>query len=87
MSKQLPKTVHEAKGGLQVAIDRTADIAQYVERAVECLTKVKDEKGEYVRAGYLQQGDETLDTIIRFAKCAKDLLREAYCPQWADDEK
>jgi hypothetical protein len=79
--QKLPIKVHGHSGGNhKVAMDRTNDIAKYVERAVQELTAAADEGlGSSLRGGYLREADETLDTIIRFATCAKNELRIAHC--------
>lgn len=75
----LPATLHEVRGNHQVAIDRTVDISKYVQQAVHCLREaMKEEHGSHLRGGFLRQGDDFLDVIIRLAKCAKSELRTAY---------
>ena len=82
--KELPSKVYRAGigGAFTVACDRTKDIRKYVDIAVECLVRAaSDDLGSYERAGALQQADDYLDAVIRFAKCAKETLREAdYSP-------
>lgn len=74
-----PNQIHEVSGNHRVAIDRTKDIQKYVDEAVAYLTRAYDENcGPFARAGLVRQGDDYLDTIIRFAKCAKNELRKAY---------
>lgn len=76
---ELPNQLHEVKGNHQVAIDRTKDILKYVDKAILFLEQAMNKTdGSYLRAGNLRQGDDYLDAIIRFAKCAKQELRIAY---------
>jgi 3-oxoacyl-ACP reductase-like protein len=78
--KPLPATIHEVDGNHRVAIDRAADISKYVTEAVNLLTAAyKQDIGAHHRAGLLREGDETLQTVIRFANCAREYLRSAYC--------
>jgi hypothetical protein len=88
MARQLPNQIHGHSGGNhKVAIDRTADIRKYVEQAVAQLEQARDESfGSFLRGGYLRQADETLNTIIRYAHCAKDELRNQYCPTYEQAE-
>lgn len=78
----LPAQVHGHCGGNhETALARAGDIAKYVEQAVARLKSAADESlGSHVRGGFLREGDATLDTIIRFAMCAKRELRTAHCP-------
>jgi hypothetical protein len=80
--KQLPIQVHGHAGGNHgIAIARTNDIHDYVKQAVQCLTNAADENvGSHIRGGNLREADEFLDTIIRYAQCAKNELRIAHCP-------
>lgn len=74
-----PNQIHELSGNHRVAIDRTTDIQKYVDEAVAYLTRAYEKDcAPFARAGMIRQGDDYLDTIIRFAKCAKDELRKAY---------
>ena len=84
--KQLPAELHGHSGGNhKVAIDRTRDIHEYVDKAVGCLEMAANENGgAHIRGGNLRQGDDYLDAIIRFAQCAKNELRIAHCPQLSE---
>lgn len=83
MRGKLPEQIHEAKGNASIAIDRTADIRGLADRAVEYLRQSQgDRHGPHLRAGYLKEGDEMLDAIIRYANTAKVELRIAYCPNF-----
>lgn len=82
--KDLPSQVfYTGEGGsFTVATDRVQDIHKYVDQALACLKiATADDLGPHVRGGALRQADDYLDTVIRFAKCAKETLREAdYSP-------
>lgn len=81
-NRGFPNKIHEVDGNHKVAIDRTEDIHRYVDEALAEPRAAYDTKcAPYVRAGLVQQGNDTLDTIIRFANCAKDELKRAYVPK------
>lgn len=85
MDNPMPKELHKIRGGHQVAIDRTADINNHVNKAVYCLTNaLNEEEGSHIRGGNLRQGYDYLETIIRFAKHAQHELRNAYVPPEAE---
>lgn len=74
-----PDKIHEVGGNHKTAIDRTEDIHRYVDEVLADLRAAYDAKcAPYTRAGLVKQGNDTLDTIIRFARCAKDELKRAY---------
>lgn len=76
--KQFPEQVHRTGGNHLAAIDRTLDIAGYVAKAADLLRKAADDdNGSFERAGFLKQGYDYLDVIIRYANCAKDELLNA----------
>lgn len=78
----LPDKVHGHSGGNhKAAIDCAYDIRKYVDAAVLQLTEAANETlGAHLRGGYLREADETLETIIRFARSAQKELRIAHCP-------
>lgn len=81
MAAIFPNQIHELSGNHKVAIDRTQDIHRYVDEALAHLSKAYEaDCAPFARAGLVKQGDDYLDTVIRFAKCAKDELRRAYAP-------
>lgn len=85
MMNELPETLHETRGGHQVAIDRTKDIHKYVDKAINCLEQaMNNEHGSILRGGYLKQGDDYLDAIIRYANSAKEELRQSYAPEYEE---
>lgn len=77
--KKLPETILEVRGNHKVAMDRTNDIGKYVTQATDCLRRSMDkEETAIMRGALVRQADYYLDTIIRFANCAKTELRVAY---------
>lgn len=78
--KQLPLTIHEVDGNHRVALDRATDISKYQKQAVKHLYEsYHGDLPPRIRAAMVHEADDMLDTIIRFAQCAKEELRTAYC--------
>jgi hypothetical protein len=78
VSAKFPEQIFEVGGNHKVAIERTADIHQYVDQALACLKTGYEDCAPYLRAGLVRQGYDYLDTVIRFAKCAQDELKREY---------
>lgn len=81
--QSLPDKLHgAANGNHQNAIRMAERIPGYLASAIEHLKAASsDEHGAHLRGGYLRQGDDLLDTVVRHIESVRRELRVAHCPE------
>jgi hypothetical protein len=75
----LPVNIEVVHGNHQTARDRTGDIHKFTTEAARLLDEgLRKDASAIYRGACVREADAYLDTVIRFAECAKEQLRIAY---------